>query len=131
GDPYVQVSPGTARNADGHTSASKADGSYMFIAGSDDETLGLWRLRESVSSDVEEGMDKLGYDFGQAILFAHSSLELKLENFPEEDIFALTALLACILDRGGLCCFMKLRMRFHFSLQEVVRTTASGMPLRR
>lgn len=30
----------------------------------------------SVSSDVEEGMDKLGYDFGQAILFAHSSLEL-------------------------------------------------------
>ncbi|WP_329771145.1 hypothetical protein [Stenotrophomonas maltophilia] len=101
GDPYVQVSPGTARNADGHTSASKADGSYMFIAGSDDETLGLWGLRESVSSDVEEGMDKLGYDFGQAILFAHSSLELKLENFPEEDIFALTALLACILDRGG------------------------------
>lgn len=55
----------------------------------------------SVSSDVEEGMGKLGYDFGQAILFAYSSLELKLENFPEEEIFALTALLACILDRGG------------------------------
>ncbi len=40
-DPYVQVSSGTAWKADGHTSASKADGSYMFIAGSDDEALGL------------------------------------------------------------------------------------------
>lgn len=40
-DPYVQVSSGTAWKADGHTSASKADGSYIFIAGSDDEALGL------------------------------------------------------------------------------------------
>ncbi len=59
----------------------------------------------SVSSDVEEGMGKLGYDFGQAILFAYSSLELKLENFPEEEIFALTALLAYILDRGALSLY--------------------------
>ena len=64
-----------------------------------------WGYRDyvrSVSSDVEEGIGKLGYDFGQAILFAYSSLELKLENFPGEEIFALTALLACILDRGAL-----------------------------
>ncbi len=67
-----------------------------------------WVYRDyvrSVSSDVEEGMGKLGYDFGQAILFAYSSLELKLENFPEEEIFALTALLACILDRGALSLY--------------------------
>lgn len=70
----------------------------------------------SVSSDVEEGMGKLGYDFGQAILFAYSSLELKLENFPEEEIFALTALLACILDRGALSlCEVEDEIPFKFA----------------
>jgi hypothetical protein len=64
-----------------------------------------WGYRDyvrSVSSDVDEGMGRLGYDFGQSILFAYYSLELKLENFPEEEILALTALLSCILDRGAL-----------------------------
>lgn len=70
----------------------------------------------SVSSDVEDGMGKLGYDFGQAILFAYSSLELKLENFPEEEFFALTALLACILDRGALSlCEVEDEIPFKFA----------------
>lgn len=56
----------------------------------------------SIRVDVAEGLEVLGYDVFQSLYFAYSSLELKLQHDPDEVVFALTAVLVVIMERGVL-----------------------------
>ncbi|MCU1055577.1 hypothetical protein [Stenotrophomonas maltophilia] len=56
----------------------------------------------SIKADVAEGLEVLEYDVFQSLYFAYSSLELKLQHDPDEVVFAVTAVLAVIMERGVL-----------------------------
>lgn len=56
----------------------------------------------SIKADVAEGLEVLGYDVFQSLYFAYSSLEPKLQHDPDEVVFAVTAVLAVIMERGVL-----------------------------
>lgn len=56
----------------------------------------------SIRVDVAEGLEVLGYDVFQSLYFAYSSLELKLQHDSDEVVFALTAVLVVIMERGVL-----------------------------
>ncbi|QUP55978.1 hypothetical protein GO998_19845 (plasmid) [Ralstonia syzygii] len=62
-----------------------------------------WTYRNyatSIKKDVEFGVMKRGYTLIEAIGFAHSELELRIEALPEEAPMALIALAACALREG-------------------------------
>lgn len=61
--------------------------------------------RESVEHDVEQGLRELGFNIDQSIGYAHTELSLRLDDFPEENVLALTALAICANQHKALSSY--------------------------
>jgi hypothetical protein len=61
--------------------------------------------RKSVQQDVAQAVTKLGFNIDQAIGFAHSELTQRLEEFPNENALALTALAICAKENDSLSTY--------------------------
>jgi len=75
--------------------------------------------RQSVERNVTWGVEKRGYSTGQSILFANNELLLRLDEFPAENVMALTALAIAANQRKVLS------LSFVF-YEELVQAYASG-----
>jgi hypothetical protein len=56
----------------------------------------------SVKDDMELSLKKRGYNAEQAWGFAHTELERRLDQYPDETPLALTALALCAIEKGVL-----------------------------
>ena len=75
--------------------------------------------RKSVERNVTQGLEQLGFTTGQSILFAYNELLLRLEEFPDENVMALTALAIAANQREALS------LSFVF-YEELVQAYANG-----
>jgi len=48
--------------------------------------------KKSIERNVSQGMTQLGFNLDQSIGYAHNELSFRLEEFPGENVLALTAL---------------------------------------
>lgn len=58
--------------------------------------------RQSVEYDVTQGIEQLGFNVDQSIGYASNELALRLDEFPDENVMALTALAIAANQRGSL-----------------------------
>lgn len=59
----------------------------------------------SVARDVAQGLKELGFNIDQSLGFAHAELSLRLDEFPEENVLALTALAMCAHQHNTLSTY--------------------------
>lgn len=67
-----------------------------------------WKYQEyldSVKQDMEFGVKSRQYNVEEAFGFAHDELLSRLEEFPDETTYALTALAVCLNEYGKLSTF--------------------------
>ena len=63
--------------------------------------------RKSVEHDVTQGIEQLGFTVSGAIGYANNELLLRLDEFPAENVMALTALAIAANQRGTLSLYSK------------------------
>lgn len=61
--------------------------------------------RKSVEHDVSQGLNILGFNIDQSIGYAHAELSLRLDEFPEENALAFTALAICANQHKSLSTY--------------------------
>jgi len=61
--------------------------------------------RKSVEQDVAQGVEELGFDVSGAIGYANDALLLRLDEFPAENVLAVTALAIAANQRGTLSSY--------------------------
>lgn len=66
---------------------------------------GYKKYLNSVQSDMQMGINDMGFNSYQAFGFAHNELSVRLEEYPNERILALTALAICLSAHDGLSEF--------------------------
>ena len=67
-----------------------------------------WSYRDyknSIEHDVVQGMTQLGFNTDQSIGYANNEILLRLEEYPEENVLALTALAISAYQRGTLSSY--------------------------
>jgi hypothetical protein len=61
--------------------------------------------RKSVERNVTKGVEELGFDVSGAIGYANDALLLRLDEFPAENVLAVTALAIAANQRGTLASY--------------------------
>ena len=78
--------------------------------------------RKSIEHDVTQGIEQLGFNVDQSIGYANNELLLRLDEFPAENVMALTALAVAANQRGSLSSYA----RDDELYEDLVRAYASG-----